>query len=305
MQTSLHALNIFVRAVESNSFVGAARSLLINPAAVSRAIKGLEAELGVLLFARSTRALRLTPEGARFYRDCVQILKKHETATQQFRIHRGTPKGCLRVGMGAGLTRRMLLRAIPAFRQQYPEIEIVLIGTDDVEDVDLLLRGRYLRQRGAMHSERQGLVVRRVAQSRLVVSASAQYLKSAGSPKSPGDLLRHTCIALLTAERDVQNEWSFVKSQMRRKIKFAPILVVDGTEALREAAVAGCGIIRSLVCHIEDELGSGSLIELLPDWECIGAPPMVAIYRKNRTMPPQVRLFVQHLTKEFRIYNIQ
>src|SRR5258706_3848859 len=100
MHTPLHAMNIFVRAVETNSFVGAARSLLIDPAAVSRAIKALETELGVLLFARSTRALKLTAEGARFHRDCVQILKKLEQATQQFRADRAMPHGRLKVGMG-------------------------------------------------------------------------------------------------------------------------------------------------------------------------------------------------------------
>jgi LysR family transcriptional regulator, regulator for bpeEF and oprC len=74
MGTTIHGMNIFVRAVEANSFTEAARSLLLDPTGVGRAIKALEAELGTRLFTRTTRALKLTPEGARFYRDCVQIL---------------------------------------------------------------------------------------------------------------------------------------------------------------------------------------------------------------------------------------
>jgi len=108
MQTTIHAMNVFVRAVEHNSFVGAARSLLIDPTAVSRTIGALEKELGVLLFARSTRRLKLTQEGARFHRDCAQILQKFTQATQRFRVDRGVVGGPLKVGMAPGVRRRVL-----------------------------------------------------------------------------------------------------------------------------------------------------------------------------------------------------
>ena len=116
MGASIQTMKIFVRAAETTSFTAVARSMLIDRAAVSRAIKGLETEFDVLLFARSTRALKLTAEGARFYRDCVQVLKKFEAATQRFRRDDAAPRGRLNVGMGSGLPRRMLLRAIPQWR---------------------------------------------------------------------------------------------------------------------------------------------------------------------------------------------
>jgi LysR family transcriptional regulator for bpeEF and oprC len=86
MRNSIRTISIFVAVVEAKSFAAAARTLLIDPAALSRAIKFLEVDLGVVLFARSTRFLRLTNEGVRFYRDCVQILKKLDEATHQFRV---------------------------------------------------------------------------------------------------------------------------------------------------------------------------------------------------------------------------
>src|SRR6266446_3810491 len=212
MHSTPHAMNIFVRAVETNSFVGAARSLLIDPAAVSRAIKALETELGVLLFARSTRALKLTAEGARFHRDCVQILKKLEQATQQFRADRAMPHGRLKVGMGLGMSRRLLLNTTPLFQKQYPDIEIILLSIDEVaqigdKGVDVLLRPRSLPQRGGQHPEPQGLVVRK-------------------------------------------------------------------------------------------------LVRVLPDWECTGATPLVAIYRKTRPMPLQLSAFVGYLSEAFRHHNL-
>ena len=163
-------MTIFVRAVEKNSFVGAARSLLIDPAAVSRAVNALETDLGVRLFTRSTRAMKLTADGARFHRDCTQILQKFTEATQRFRVDRTVPHGRLTVGMTSGLTRRMMLQALSVFQQQYPQIEILLLSVDDLAEigdkgVDVLVRPRGLRQRGGQHSEAQGLVVRKLAGS--------------------------------------------------------------------------------------------------------------------------------------------
>jgi DNA-binding transcriptional LysR family regulator len=86
MRISIRVIEIFVRVVESGSFVAAARSLLIDPAAVSRTIKGLEETLGVLLFTRSTRALKLTAEGRRFYRDGSQMLRRFDETIHRFRV---------------------------------------------------------------------------------------------------------------------------------------------------------------------------------------------------------------------------
>lgn len=309
MHATIQAMTIFVRAVEKNSFVGAARSLLIDPAAVSRAVNSLETDLGVRLFTRSTRAMKLTADGARFHRDCTQILQKFTEATQRFRVDRTAPHGRLTVGMTSGLTRRMMLQALSVFQQQYPQIEIVLLSVDDLAEigdkgVDVLVRPRGLRQRGGQHSEAQGLVVRKLAQSCFVACASPEYLDRAGAPRTPADLLRHACVALVSVERDVLDEWPFVKSQMRQKIKLVPKLLVQGNDALREAGVAGCGIIRPSTFHVEDELRSRKLVPILPDWECTGSPTLVAVYRKTRPMPAQVSVFVQYLAQAFQRYNL-
>src|SRR6476660_7155326 len=111
MRTSIRLIEIFVRVVESGSFVGAARSLLIDPAAVSRAIKTLEESFGILLFARSTRVLKLTSEGRRFYRDGARMLRSFEETIHKFQADTAL-QGQLKVGMGPALSRRMLLRAI-------------------------------------------------------------------------------------------------------------------------------------------------------------------------------------------------
>lgn len=309
MRTTIQAMTIFVRAVEQNSFVGAARSLLIDPTAVSRTVSALEKDLGVLLFARSTRALKLTAAGARFHRDCIQILQKFTEATQRFRVDGAALQGSLKIGMAPGLRRRLLLRAIPGFQQQFPRIEIVLVNLDDRAEsgekgVDILVRGGSVRHSGRPRPEPQGLVVRKLFQSRYVVCASPAYLDRAGTPRAPLDLLRHACVAHVNLEHDVADEWRFAKTDGRQKIKLVPSLRIQGVDALCEAGVAGCGVVRLLAANIEDELRSRALVPVLPDWECTDVPPMLAIYRKTRPVVPQVNVFIRYLADAFRRYEL-
>jgi DNA-binding transcriptional LysR family regulator len=306
MAANIRAIEIFVRAVESGSFVAAARSLLIDPAAVSRAIKGLEEDLGIALFARSTRAFKLTTEGTRFYRDGAQMLTKFEETINKFRADT-TLHGQLKVGMGPALSRPIMFRAISSFQKLHPAIRLILISVNDPsqvgdEGIDVFIRPRSLRQRGGEHKQQQGLIVRKLFYSPMVTAASPEYLKRASIPRVPADLAPHTCTALLTLERDVQDEWQFIKSNKRQKIKFAPKLITDG-EALREAALAGCGIIRVCAWEIADQLRSGTLLQLLPDWECLGGLPIVAIYRKSRPTQSRINALVQHLAREFQPYD--
>lgn len=306
MPTNMRAIEIFVRIVETGSFVAAARSLLIDPAAVSRVIKGLEDDLGISLFARSTRALKLTTEGARFYRDGAQMLRKFDDTINKFRADT-TLQGQLKVGMGPALSRPVTLRAISSFQMLHPAVRLVLISVNDPaqvadEGIDLFIRPRSLRQRGGEHKQQQGMIVRKLFNSPMVTATSPAYLKRMGVPRAPADLAGHACTALLTLERDVQDEWQFVKQNKREKIKFTPKLIADG-EALREAALAGCGVIRVLAWEIADQLRSGALLQLLPDWECLGGLPVVAIYRKTRPTQSRINALLQHLTKEFRLYD--
>jgi DNA-binding transcriptional LysR family regulator len=310
MTASIQTMHIFVRAVEVNSFVAAARSLLIDPAVVSRSIKALEADLGILLFARSTRALKLTAEGERYYRDSLQILQKFEEARQQFRTRPAAPTGQLKIGMALGLPRRILLRAIPDFQKQYPKIEIVLLSIDTVAEirekgVDIFIRPRSLRQRGGQHPATQGLVMRKLVQSHFVLCASPRYIELHGAPKTPADLVRHACVIHVTLERDIQNEWSFARAEVRRKVKFVPSLFVQGVDTLREAGLAGCGIVRANEYIVDDELRSGELVPVLSGWESLGAPPLVAIYRKTNPVLAHVSVFVSYLTEALKRYNLQ
>ena len=161
MPINIREIEVFVRAAESGSFVAAARSLLIDPAAVSRAIKGLEQDLGVPLFTRSTRALKLTSEGRRFYRDAADMLRRFEQTVSSFRADTHT-QSHLKIGMGPALSRRLLLRALSPFQKEHPDIQLVLVSVNDPaqvsdEGLDVFIRPRSNRQRGGEHKISPGL----------------------------------------------------------------------------------------------------------------------------------------------------
>src|SRR5262245_53216068 len=107
MAATIQAMTIFVRAVEHENFGAAARSLLLDPTAVSKAIGALESDLQVPLFIRSTRAIKLTDQGAQFYRDCVDILHRYAEATQRFRNDVALPSGTITIGIAPGVRRRL------------------------------------------------------------------------------------------------------------------------------------------------------------------------------------------------------
>jgi DNA-binding transcriptional LysR family regulator len=108
----------------------------------------------------------------------------------------------------------------------------------------------------------------------------------------------------ITVDRDVQDEYRFARAQTRQTIRFVPKLLVNGTDGLREAALAGCGIIRLLACHMDDELRSGALVPILSDWqECSWPTPIAAYYRKTNPTPSQLNAFVRYLVEHFRRYN--
>src|SRR5262245_7706508 len=117
MRLTVRLIEIFVRVVECGNFVAAARNMLVDPAVVSRAIKSLEEGLGVQLFQRTTRSVKLTADGVRFHRDAEKVLKSFDETLDNFRA-RTVLQGQLRVGLGPALGRCMLLRAIPSFQQR-------------------------------------------------------------------------------------------------------------------------------------------------------------------------------------------
>jgi DNA-binding transcriptional LysR family regulator len=132
---ALQDLDIFVRTVDSGSLSATARALDLTPAATSAALKRLEAELGVPLFVRSTRSLRLTQEGERFLEQCRPALETLQQASQQIGAGEQALKGVLQLAAPSDLGRNLLLPWLNEFQDVHPQVDIRLLLSDRIANV--------------------------------------------------------------------------------------------------------------------------------------------------------------------------
>jgi DNA-binding transcriptional LysR family regulator len=186
----LSAMQAFVAVVEAGSFVGAADALGISKTSVSRLIVDLESHLGTRLLQRTTRRVRTTEAGERFFARASLLLSDLEEAESEVTWRTLTPHGVLRVSVPLSFGPRYLAPLLPLYRNQYPDVELEVSSTDHL--VDLVDDGFDLAIRGAwQHGETY--VARHLAPLRIVICASPAYVATHGAPPTPDALAAHNC----------------------------------------------------------------------------------------------------------------
>jgi DNA-binding transcriptional LysR family regulator len=288
-------MRLFVRIVERANFAGAARDLQVPRATVTRAIQQLEAQLGVRLLERTTRAVRPTEDGAFYYSRCVQLLADLEEVESGFRD--GEPNGPLSVDLQGTLARHFVLPALPEFIARYPAITLRLSETDRMVDliqegIDCVLRA------GALPDS--SLVGRQVAASEQLTLASPDYLRRHGVPTRLEDLASHRMVAYSASSTGQPYALDFVVDGEVREIMLPYDITVRGAEIYTAAGVAGLGLIQVPRYRVERHLESGSLVAVLAS----NPPPRMPIsilHPSSRHLSPRVRVFVDWLAELFRV----
>ena len=192
----LHAMEIYARVAELESFTKAAERLSMAPASVSTAIRNLEAHLGVRLMTRTTRKVSLTDDGRAYLERCRWLLAEVEETEAALRQTQSRPQGRLRVELPTGLGHLYVTPALPGFSARYPEVKVIMsLGDRFVdltqEDVDVILRVGDLAD--------STMVAKRVYDARFVTCAAPDYLRRHGQPKSPAELAQHNCLGYFSA----------------------------------------------------------------------------------------------------------
>jgi DNA-binding transcriptional LysR family regulator len=293
----LRRMEVLVRVAEAGSFARAAEVLQIDPSAVSHAIARFEKELGFALFYRTTRQLRLTPDGEEIRARAREILARVDEMAFLDTRAQGRLTGVLRVGMGGAIGRHVIIPRLPYFMRRHPDLRLECYVRSEVRDMhagglDLMLRG------GA--PPEADLVARKILDIRFGVFAAPAYLRSAGEPVVPEDLLAHRClIHKPPSRRRVLDEWSFEKGPDRRVLRVPRSLVTDDREGLIDAVLAGGGLMR--IGMFDPALvSSGQLRRLLPEWDCVGSAPVYALYRRGSRESPKVAAFLRFVDEAFR-----
>jgi DNA-binding transcriptional LysR family regulator len=283
-------MEAFVAVVERGGFTAAAASLQTAKSSVSETVRTLEERMGVRLLERTTRAVRPTEAGTAFYRHCRRLMDGAALARSEAQAAHKLPAGRLRIAVPDAFAGRYIVPGLPAFLAAYPTVEVELIAA--VEAVRLIDEGADLAIRIAERPS-PGLVVRRIATSRIVIVASPGYLAAAGTPEKPRDIQHHRLIGFTPlAWRDT---WRLGKET----VAVQPKLLTNDSESVRAAALAGLGLAPAPEWLVADALVAGQLARVRAAHEA-SPSGLYAVYPTNRLVAPRVRVFVDHLVRDLR-----
>jgi DNA-binding transcriptional LysR family regulator len=285
----LETMRVFVAVAEERGFAPAARRLALSPPAVTRAVAALERRVGARLLQRTTRVVRLTEAGARYFSDCKRILEDVETAEHAAAANQTEPRGELVVTAPIVFGRIFVTPIVLEFLARHPQITARTLLVDHV--VDLVEGGIDVAVRIA-HLPDSSLTAIKVGTMRRVVCASPEYLTARGTPRAPADLASHD--AIVFALDAVQTEWQFGTGRSRslQSVPLRSRFAVNNADAAIAAAVAGAGLTRVLSYQIGPQVQAGQLTIVLEKYEP-AAIPVSVVFPSGRRGATKVREFVK------------
>ncbi|PCI53144.1 MAG: LysR family transcriptional regulator [Alphaproteobacteria bacterium] len=287
-------IETFVRVVEAGSITRAAKQLKIAKSAVSRRLKELEARLGVQLMVRTTRKLTLTDTGETLYNRFVVVLADWQESEAGASDAQAALAGSIRIAAPLSFGVAHLGPAIIDFMREHPLVDFDIDFSD--RKVDLIAEGMDLAIRIGDLAD-SSLLARKITALSTVAVASPAYLKQHGTPQTPDDLKAHK--ELRYGVR-ANTSWSYkTPNGVEGQIKMVPRLRATNGDFLRDAAVAGEGILIEPRFITYEALRDGSLVEILPDyqWQQVTA---YAVYPPTRHLSVRVRAFVDFLIERYK-----
>lgn len=286
-------MQAFAAVVDAGSFVGASDVMAMSKAAVSRQVAELEARLGVRLLHRTTRKLSLTEEGEVFYGRCRELLGAVAEAESEVTARSGQAVGLLKVSAPVSFGLLHLAGLWAEFMAAHPKVSLEVTLSDRM--VDLVEEGFDVAVRVARLPS-SSLVSRKLSSTRMVLCATPHYLKEHGTPKHPSDLAQHQVLAytlLATGE-----SWGFEGPEGPVAVRVAPRMHSNSGDTCRAAALGHRGIILQPTFLIADELRSGLLVEVLPQYRSLELG-IYALYPTRKHVLPKVRLLIDYLAQSF------
>jgi len=290
----LRDVETFVAIVDADGLSAAARRLGRTQPTVSRQLAALEARLGVRLLERTTRRLRLTTAGRTYYERCRDLLAMLRDADELVADMGGAVRGGLRVSMPPTYARRRVAPLLPAFFRAFPDVRLEIVLTGEQTDLmgahfDLVVRLGALRD--------STLRCRVLSRERFVLCASPGYLDRHGGPASVAALAERKC--LVTETFGMRSRWLFHQGHRRSAIDVPACLVSDDLGLLHEAARAGLGLSALPEYLVADDLGTGTLVHVLPRHRMPGFRAY-ALLPSGRHVPRRVRVLIDFLATQLR-----
>jgi DNA-binding transcriptional LysR family regulator len=284
----LGSIELFCLAAEAGSFTAAALVAGVTPAAVSRSVSRMEERLGVRLFARTTRSVKLTDSGRRYYEECRQALAQLVEAQREVMGQQQVPSGTLRISIPTTYAHHRILPLLPEFRARYPAVKVEShISNRNIDFVgegyDMAIRVR--------------AIARQLEDAALVMIASPDYLKRAGIPQTLDDLENHECIQYELPSSGRRIAWLFNDEGVPREI-LAEGSLSCSDDVLGGVTLAkhGAGLFQTYRFIVEKELADGSLVEVLKPYGG-RSRPFTLLYPQSRHVPLRLRAFIDFLVE--------
>jgi len=284
----LRSMEVFVAAVDSGSFTAAAERFGISAVMVGKHVRELEQRLGAALLTRTTRRQSLTEIGRQYAEQCRAILAQIDAAERGAETLRGAPRGVLKVSCAVSFGMDWLAPMIADYLEQYPEVSIDLNLNDRM--IDMVEEGFDVAVRiGTL--EDSSLVARPLGPYGVVICGSPAYLERRGVPQVPADLAQHECLEF--SGWVPQARWRLKGEKDGRNVPLSR-LRANNSYALKQAALAGFGLLMQAEVVLAQDIAAGRLVRVLDDYLPIPRP-MHLLYPRARQPTPKLTSFIDFM----------
>jgi DNA-binding transcriptional LysR family regulator len=287
-------MRVFAKVVEQGSFARAALALDMSNTVVTRNVADLESHLGTRLLNRTTRKLSLTETGKQYLERVRQILADIDDADAIASSSARKASGTLRIYCHPGFGQYQLARLLPLYAASVPEVVLDVSLADHA--VDIVEEGFDVGIFMGLQKFDASLIARRLATSNVVLCASPDYIARRGEPRTPVDVSSHDCLNF--AFEQLRHSWPVKWDNKQVDVPISARVVSNDISVLREAAIAGMGIMVRSSVSIGDDFSSGRLVQLLQGHH-LGQMSLTLVYPSRRLLSYKVRSFVDFMTAQF------
>ncbi|WP_226503105.1 LysR family transcriptional regulator [Pseudomonas sp. MWU16-30317] len=286
------AMGVYVKVVETGSMTAAAQACGLSTTMVGNHLRALEQRLGVSLLKRTTRRQSLTEFGATYYQRCKDVLGLVDDSEQLAEQAQDDARGMLRLTAPAAFGAERLAPALAEFSLLYPLVQLEVVLTNQIIDpieqnFDAAIRLGVI--------ESSGLIARPLQDYTLNICAAPEYLQRRGIPADPEQLREHDCLAFSYPAGDdwqsVAKQWRLTGPQGEVVVPVSGPMAINSSPGLRQAALAGMGIVMLPDVVVGQDIAEGKLIALLNDYPP-PSRPMHLVYTQDRYRLPKLRRFV-------------
>ena len=292
---NLDDLRVFLKVADVGGFSAAAKVLGVSPTTISKQISRLENKLGVKLFERNTRSVRISSEG-RNIKSCIKYaISIIDEVSSVARDSEKEIKGVIRITAPVAIGTHFLSHKISFFKRMHPKVDFHLDLTDKLRDICINEYDMAFRVSSLINEK---LVEKNIGMNRRILVASPEYIAQKGIPHHPSDLSKHFGL-IFSDEEKKAIAWELINDNNICSVVPANYSSTNNGTVLNQWCLDGHGVSLREFWEVKDELLRGQLVRLLPMWESVSTPVKIVKKPSNFLIPNRIYEFEKFICKEW------